>query len=198
MRRLPVNLATHPFEERQARRRLTGAVAAAAIAVTLLHGALAWSLREADEDPAPDAEVLAQLREWSDEVSALGDVADTQRARSLAPAVGLANALIDQRVFPWGPFFGLLEESLPDDVRLEIIQPVTTLDGVRVSLTAASDSADSLLALLEALEQRPEFVVVYPGRQVLGFDGALRLSIDALVRDSFAAPAAAPFPEPRP
>jgi Tfp pilus assembly protein PilN len=197
MRRLPVNLATHPFEEGQARRRLTVVVAAAAIAVTLLHGALAGSLRGADEGPAPDAEVLAQLRAWSDEVSALGDVADQQRARSLAPAVGISNALIDQRVFPWGPFFGLLEESLPDDVRLEVVQPVTTLDGVRVSLTAASDSADSLLVFLAALEQRPELVAVRPGRQVLGVDGALRLSIEALVLDSFAEPPGGPVPEPR-
>jgi hypothetical protein len=198
MRRLPVNLATHPFEEGQARRRLAVVVATAAIAVTLLHGALAWSLRGTDEGPAPDAEVLAQLRAWGDEVSALGDVADARRARSLAPAVGLSNALIDQRVFPWGPFFSLLEESLPDDVRLEIIQPVTTLDGVRVSLTAASGSADSLLVFLAALERRPELVAVYPGRQTLDFDGALRLSIDAMVSDSFAAPTGGPFPEPRP
>jgi Tfp pilus assembly protein PilN len=198
MTRLPVNLATHPFEERRARRRLAGVFAAVAITVTLLHGALAWGLQGTAEGPASDGEVLAQLREWGDEVSALGDVADARRARSLAPAVGLSNALIDQRVFPWGPFFSLLEESLPDDVRLEIIQPVTTLDGVRVSLTAVSGSADSLLVFLAALEQRPEFAAVYPGRQTLGFDGALRLSIDAMVHDFFGVPAAAPFSGLRP
>ncbi|MGD8331973.1 MAG: hypothetical protein PVJ49_21240, partial [Acidobacteriota bacterium] len=47
---------------------------------------------------------------------------------------------------------------------------------------AASASEDSLLAFLGALEQRPELAAVYPGRQMIGVDGDLRLSIEAIAR----------------
>ena len=71
---------------------------------------------------------------------------------------------------------------MPDNVRLEVIQPTTTFDGVRLTLTAASRSGDSLLEFLSALEARPEFLAIYPGRRSLGIDGEVRLSMEALVR----------------
>ena len=45
------------------------------------------------------------------------------------------------------PLFTILEECLPDEVRLEMIQPVSTVDGVRVSLSAASASGDAATTL---------------------------------------------------
>lgn len=180
MKQLPVNLATNPVEQQQWVRRMTLGAAALVALLTLLHLALASSLSGEPPATEPDAQAVELLEQWWDEVDELVPAADPQRAQNAAVAVGLSNALIDRRVFSWSRLFAVLEEIMPDDVRLDSIQPVATLDGVRVSLTAASASGESLLALLSRLEERPEFVAVYPGRQLLGPDGDLRLSIEAL------------------
>lgn len=182
MKRLPVNLASNPIEHRQWLRRVKLTALGIAVVLSVLHLVLAWSLLDAPQADARDIEAMLELRYWSDEVAEMVSTADPRAARRAAVSVGLANALIDQRVFPWAGLFSLLEESLPDDVRLEIIQPITTIGGVRVTLTAASSSGDSLLEFLGALEARPELRAVYPGRQSLGPDGDLRLSIEALAR----------------
>ena len=188
MKSLPVNLATHPYEHRQWVRRVTLVSGAVVVVITLLQIAWVWSLTATVQTAEPDRTGIELLRQWDEEVNDLAGAADPERARRLSIAIGLSNAIIDQRVFPWGRLFTLLEESMPDDVRLELVQPVTTLDGVRVALTAASESGDSLLVFLAALEQRPEFITVYPGRQQLGLDGDLRLSIEALARGAEDAP----------
>jgi Tfp pilus assembly protein PilN len=182
MKRLPVNLASRPIEQRQWLRRVKLTALGIAVALSVLHLALAWTLLDVPEADAPDVEAMALLRYWGDEIVEMVSTADPRAARSVAVSVGLANALIDQRAFPWARLFSMLEDSLPDDVRLEIIQPMTTIDGVRVTLTAASSSEDSLLEFLGALEARPELRAVFPGRQLLGPDGDLRLSIEALAR----------------
>jgi Tfp pilus assembly protein PilN len=182
MKRLPVNLASNPIEHRQWLRRVKLTALGVVGVLSVLHLALAWSLLDAPQADALDIEAMAELRAWSDEVAEMVSTADPRAAQRAAVSVGLANALIEQRVFPWAGLFSLLEESIPDDVRLEIIQPITTIDGVRVTLTAASASDDSLLKFLGALEARPELRAVYPGRQLLGPDGDLRLSIEAFAR----------------
>ena len=182
MKSLPVNLATNPYEHRQWVRRITLTSAAVVAVLTVAHLAWGFSLRDEPQSNEPDRGAIELLRQWDQEVDDLAAAADPEVARRLSIAVGLSNLIIDQRVFPWGTLFTMLEESMPDDVRLELVQPTSTLDGVRVALTAASESGDSLLAFLSALEQRPEFIAVYPGRQLMGIDGELRLSIEALVR----------------
>jgi Tfp pilus assembly protein PilN len=180
MRRIPVNLATNPIEQRQWLRRVRLVSVAVAAGITVLHLLLAGTLPDEPGSAVTDREAVQPLRAWSAEVAETLTTADPGEARRVAVAAGLANALIDQRVFPWGRLFSALEEIIPDDVRLEIIQPITSVDGVRVTLTAASASGESLREFLAALEERPEFHAVYPGRQLLGPDGELRLSVEAL------------------
>jgi len=182
MKRLPVNLATKPIEQRQWLRRVTVIAAAIVAVITAAQLLLVVTLGEIPDTSAADADAVALLRQWSDEVNELASAVDPQLARDQAISVGLANALIEQRVFPWASLFTVLEESLPDDVRLEVVQPVATLEGVRVTLSAASASGEALLAFLAALEESPDFLTVYPGRQSFGADGDLRLSIEALAR----------------
>ena len=193
MKRVPVNLASNPIEHRQLVRRIQTISLVVALVLTALHVALGFSLFDEPVTDAPDVEELAELRYWGSEVEDMVTNADPRAARRVAVSIGLANALIDQRTFPWAALFSVLEETLPDDVRLEIIQPFVTIDGVRLTLTAASASETSLLAFLGALESRPELdrtalrgragrpelVAVYPGRQLIGPDGDLRLSIEA-------------------
>jgi Tfp pilus assembly protein PilN len=191
MKRIPVNLASHPIEQRQWLRRVKRLSLGAAAILTAAHLLFAWFLLGQPIEAVPTEDVLQPLRAWSAEVEEATAAANPQQAGNLAVSVALSNALIDQRVFPWGSLFSALEQIMPDDVRLEIIQPVATVDGVRVTMTAASASGDSLLDFLSALEGRSEFYAVYPGRQSLGLDGDLRLSVEALARVVATAPGAA-------
>lgn len=182
MKQIPVNLATNPIEQRQWLRRVKLVTVQAAAVLTVVHLLLAWTVLDQPREIETDQEIIEPLRAWGAEVESTMATADPRGAQRMAVSVGLANALIDQRAFPWGRLFSALERTIPDDVRLEIIQPVATVDGVRVTLTAASDSGESLLAFLSALEGRSEFYAVYPGRQTVGPDGDLRLSVEALAR----------------
>lgn len=195
MKRIPVNLATNPIEHRQWLRRVKLVAIQVAVVLTALHALVAWTLLDQPRVEAPDQEVIEPLRAWGAEVENTMATADPRGARSLAVSVDLANALINQRAFPWGRLFSAVETVIPDDVRLEIIQPVATGDGVRVTLTAASSSGDSLLEFLAELEGRSEFYAVYPGRQTVGPDGDLRLSVEALAR---IVPRESPIDEQRP
>lgn len=182
MKRLPVNLASNPIEHRRWLRRITLSIVGAALVLTLVHAVLVVSVLDTPQAPPPDAEALAELRYRASQVLDMVSNTDPTVARRLAISAGLANALIEQRVFPWAGLFRMLEQTLPDDVRLEVIQPLTTVEGVTLTLTAASSSGDALLEFLAALEQRPELLAVYPGRQMVGADGDLRLSIEAVAR----------------
>jgi len=182
MRRIPVNLASNPFEQRQWLRRVKRLTVGIAALLTAIHLLAAWPLLDQPRVASRGDEAIVPMREWSTEVADALTNADPRRAQRVAVSVGMANALIEQRSFPWGDLFSVLEQITPDDVRLEMIQPVNTVDGVRVSLTAASGTGDALLDFLSALEERWEFHSVYPGRRVLGPDGDLRLSVELLAR----------------
>jgi hypothetical protein len=198
MKRVPVNLASNPIEHRLWVRRVKLVAVAAALIVTALHALAVWGLLDTPETAAPDTRALNELRYWGDEVAQIAANADPRAAQRTAVSVGLANALIDQRVFPWSGLFAMLEQTLPEDVRLEIIQPITTIDGVRLTLTAASASEEALLEFLGALEGRPELIAVYPGRQQVGPDGDLRLSVEAIARIPDAKQSGGASEEPRP
>jgi len=182
MKQIPVNLASNPIEQRQWLRRVKLIAFEVAAVLSVLHVLLAWTVFDEPRAVETGQEVVEPLRAWGAEVESTMATADPRGAQRVAVSVGLANALIDQRAFPWGRLFSALETIIPDDVRLEIIQPVATVDGVRVTLTAASISGESLLEFLSALEGRSEFYAVYPGRQTVGVDGDLRLSVEALAR----------------
>ena len=71
MKRLPVNLATHPIEQRQWLRKVTLRTAVAAVALTLAHMLLAWSLVDELQTTTPNTAAVTLLQEWSDEVATL-------------------------------------------------------------------------------------------------------------------------------
>ena len=66
MKRLPVNLATHPIEERQWLRKVTLRTAATAVVLTLAHLLLAWGLVDEPQTTTPNAEAVTLLRKWAD------------------------------------------------------------------------------------------------------------------------------------
>ncbi len=62
MKRLPVNLATHPVEQRQWLRKVTLRTAAAEVVLTGAHLSLAGSLDDVPHGTTPNAEAVILLR----------------------------------------------------------------------------------------------------------------------------------------
>lgn len=179
MRRLPVNLATHPFERRARLRRWANLGLGVLLLLTAAHVGIAARLASTPlpppEDPRPAAETVDA---WHDEVARLRLAAEPRRVREVVASVAVANDLIAHRTFPWGEVFALFEATLPDDVRLEAVQPAIMPDGVRINLIAASTTPGSLRYFVAALEARHEFERVYPQRQEAR-EGVHRISIQA-------------------
>ncbi|MFQ5744615.1 MAG: hypothetical protein ACE5HV_13650 [Acidobacteriota bacterium] len=177
---MPVNLASQPIEHQQRLRRMVRIAAMSVAALTLVHAAAVWRLATAEAGPVVPVSATAELvRGWRDEVGRLAGAAQPRRAREVATAVAKANELIAERTFSWASLFAMLEEALPDQVRLELVQPATTPEGVRINLTAASSSPAALRSFLSALERRQEFEPVWPVRQQMGTDGQFRLTVVA-------------------
>lgn len=187
MKRLPVNLATVPFEQARRVRRALVVLAVVVGLLSALHAAAAVRLVAAGppgRDPgAEDREsFVATVKEWQEESVALAAAADPARTRELAEAVALANGLISWHSLPWEPLFAALEVALPDDVRLEMVRPSSEEDGVRVELIAAARSRPPLGDLLGALEDQPALSRVFPTHEERGDDGRYRMTIRVTYR----------------
>lgn len=180
MRRLPVNLATHPVEAVRRARRWMGAAALLLVLLSGLHLLVARQLATALGPPPPDPSREGEaLADWGRELAGLAAAAEPRRAQRVAEAVAAVNELLARRSVPWNELFAVLEATLPGDVRLELVQPLRQPEGVRVSLVAASPSRDALQRFLTELEARAEFEAVYPVRMQEGTDGHHRLTLEA-------------------
>ena len=178
-----LNLATHPVERVRAAQRKLAAAGIGVLLLTLVHGVFVVRLVSSMDESAPaaierlDAE---RVQAWADEVDRLEAVADPLRARDASNAVTVANEIIAWHAFPWGALFADLEATLPDDVRLELVEPSVESDGaVHVYLVAAARDESALSDLLLALGAHEALTDVYPLREEEGFDGLPRLTLQA-------------------
>lgn len=192
-----LNLATVPLERRRSVAAIVVAAAVVVASISLAHASLAtWlvmqpSLQTApagSDEGSPDAAIAAvestrsQLLDWSQEVDRIVVAARPEVAARIARLAEQARELISMRALPWSQLFADLETILPDDVRLEVVQPTVDDDGIRVTLTAASASREPLRRLLSGMEQLATFQQVFPRREERGPDGRFRATIDARYR----------------
>jgi Tfp pilus assembly protein PilN len=189
MKYLALNLATQPVEQVLRAKRVVSAVGAVVLLLTILHLALIWQLFT---DTAVDSETASESREaiqavqaaeldrWSEEVDALMAAADPRRLQRVAEEVALANELISWRVLPWGQVFEMLEAALPERVRLELVRPGNSAEGLELDVIAAADARNDLIAFMASLERVPEIIEAYPLSEELGLDGKHRMTLRAL------------------
>lgn len=68
-----------------------------------------------------------------------------------------ANALIDQRLFSWTVFFGLVEKTLPLDVRVLAVAPKVERGELRIDMTVNAKHRDDIAAFLDSLQSTGAF-----------------------------------------
>lgn len=97
-----------------------------------------------------------------------------------------ANALIEQRLFSWTVFFGLIEKTLPQDVRVLDVAPRVERGNLFIDIHVNAKRRDDLSAFIDALQNTGSFYDVNAGDQQRNEDG----SYDAQLATGYIAPMA--------
>lgn len=174
------NLSTRPFYND---RLATAAIAAFGVLVALFTVFNATRLVTLSRERAAirarvaaDESAAARLRA---EVQTMQAGVDRNTLARLAASTQEANQLIDQRTFSWTTLLGLLERTLPPDVRVTSISPRPDRGSFRIAMSIVARDLDDIDALITALTASGRFYDVAPTEQRASDDGSYQAIIQA-------------------
>ncbi len=104
---------------------------------------------------------------------------DPVALRELGAATHEANALIDQRMFSWTVFFGLLENTLPLDVRVVAVAPRVERGVFQIDMIVNAKRPEDLSTFLDALQGTGSFYEVLAPSQQQNDDGTYNATVSA-------------------
>jgi hypothetical protein len=195
-----LNLATRPFRNE----RLPNLLALVAmIGVLAVSGWHLWLAR--DVLPDRTSSLIQALGEREAESARIR--AEEVSLRALRPeAASVAEwkhvkDLVDQRMFSWSTLFSVLEDTLPDGVRLEALAPEAEDGRVSLQMEANARTHEEAMLLMSSMEARPEFAGVQPKSRTTLEDGTIQLSVRVeryLPQEAAPAAVASPSPSPAP
>jgi hypothetical protein len=158
------NLATRPFYNEQPVNLLIAALAIGAILLAAFNTTRAIYLS------GERARRTVVERDAEEEIRTLTEAAAKQRATVDPSAMGRlgittaeANDLIEQRIFSWTVLLGLLEQTIPMDVRLISIGKRFDNRGFTVSMNANAKRSSDLEQFIERLWATGYFYDVFSG-----------------------------------
>ena len=131
------------------------------------------------------------------EAAALQQAINTKALKGLALSTQQANTLIDERTFSWTVLFGLIEKTLPNDVRVVSVAPIIDKTGVLVQMTVISRRPDDLGAFIDGLQGTGAFYDVQPRQEDATDDGMRRTSVEARYLPPRTEPASERAPTPK-
>jgi sulfur carrier protein ThiS len=141
---LRTNLATRPFHNRRAIHLVLGSAALLVAALTVANG-LAFSLLTAREREVAGDVMQAEARtlELQRQTRRLRQGLDHAQLEAIATAARHANRLIDRRVFSWTSLLGVVEATLPAEMRVTSMTPETDAEGrLVVAIAVVARRAD--------------------------------------------------------
>jgi hypothetical protein len=155
---LRANLSSRPFYNE----RLVSAgmvlVALVGLALAVFGVSMLSSLsRERAALRAEIAANTAQAQQIERQATDLQRSVDRATLVLLAASTREANALIDQRTFSWTVFFGLIERTLPFDLRLVSVAPRAEQGQMRVTMRVVGRGLDDIDAFIDALHETGAF-----------------------------------------
>lgn len=154
----PSNLALRPFRNERVPWLLAMLLLLGSLATSIFHGrfvgrllsgAEAKTVQLVRDDEARTAELEALV---ANQPPTRLETAELTRLRAI-------KELVDRRVFPWRRLLTVMEDLLPDDVRLVRITPTVLKDasGMKVELGGDARTKDAAFSFAEALESSPAF-----------------------------------------
>jgi hypothetical protein len=157
------NLSTRPFYNEKVVSLALGLVALVAIALTVFNTVQLISLtRQRRVLNAHIARDRGDATRITGQADAIKRTVDQPRLQLLAGSTREANSLIDQRTFSWTEFFGLIEQTMPRDVRLLGVSPRVEKGEFKIAMRVMARTADDLKAFTDGLAGTGAFYDVVP------------------------------------
>lgn len=188
------NLSTRPFYNERAVRTSLGALAIAALALTVFNGVeilrLEGQSRQARQSIAQNAQ---QAREMRQKAAAIRQSINQTQLEAVQLSAREANALIDRRAFSWTELLNHFQATLPPDVRIIGVMPQMDDDGrMLVEISVSSRRIDDLNDFIEALDKTQAFTDVLSRSDSVDEDGTWRSEVQAYYGVPAAGAAVAP------
>jgi hypothetical protein len=196
-----LNLSSRPFYNE---RLVSGGIALVALLALAVGAFNVYTLSALSRDRAAlkarIAADTAQAQQIEREALGLQRSVDRAMLVQLAQSTREANALIDQRTFSWTVFFGLIEKTLPFDLRLVRVTPRPEAGNVRVTIRVVGRRLEDIDAFMDALQETGAFYDLFANnKERVEDDDTYRADIVAYylapTTPGPAAPAAAEVPE---
>jgi hypothetical protein len=180
---LRTNLSTRPFYNERGIHTGLGAAAIVVVALTIFNLAQIVILTRRDSDlngRAAAAETRA--RDLLAHANTVRRGLNPKDLEQVSGAAREANALIGQRLFSWTDLLNRIETTLPDEVRVTSLRPVTDKDGkVTISMSVVGRRPEDIARFMENLEGTGAFADVY-SRDESTQDGVTQTAIEARYR----------------
>jgi hypothetical protein len=152
------NLSSRPFYNE---RLVSAAIAALAVFAIALAAFSVYMLSTLSGRRAELKARIAQDAGRAQEIErgalALQRSVDRATLMQLAASTQEANTLIDARTFSWTVFFGLVEKTLPVDLRLVAVAPRVEKGRIRVTMTVVGRQLDDIDDFVNALQETGAF-----------------------------------------
>jgi hypothetical protein len=147
------NLATRPFYNERLVALVLILVALLAVGASVFNARalIELSRQRATLGSKIDAneKQVAQIRHDADAVQR---TVDRKHLQTLVAQTQEANDLIDERTFSWTTLFGVIEKTLPIDVRLVGVAPKIDKDNTLITMVVVSRKPEALEDFVSALE----------------------------------------------
>jgi hypothetical protein len=157
------NLSTRPFYNERLVSLAFGLIAVLAFFLTVFNAGQLISLSR--ERLALNSRIDRDRNEAariSRQADAVQRTVDRSRLQQLVGETHEANTLIDQRTFSWTNFFGLIEKTLPRDVRLIGVSPRVDNGEFQIAMQVKVRTSDDLATFAAALAGTGQFYDVVP------------------------------------
>jgi hypothetical protein len=186
------NLSTRPFYSERLASLAIGAVAFAALLLTAYNGLeLVARSSERQELRARIDRDVAEAASIRAATAQLQRTVDRATLTRLVASTGQANDIISQRTFSWTGFFGLIENTLPTDVRLVTVSPRVERGIFKVSMMVVARDLADVSEFVDALLDTGRFYDAATIDMQSRDDGSLNAQIEAAYLSARAAQPAA-------
>lgn len=174
------NLSTRPFYNERLVSFVIALVGIVVLALTAFNLSQLLSLSsQRSELRAKIARDRNEAARISSDAATLDRTVNRGMLQVLAGSTREANALIDERTFSWTVFFGLIEKTLPLDVRLVAVSPRSEKGERRIEMLIVAQGSDDLDTFIDALLDTGAFYDVVPKSKQSNDDGSVGVAIEA-------------------
>ena len=178
---LRTNLSTRPFYSERGIQTGLGLAAVLVVALTIFNLAQIVLLTRSQSDLNSRAAIAEnRAHDLLTRANTVRRGLNPKELEQVSGAAREANMLIGQRLFSWTDLLNHIETTLPDDVRVTQLRPVTDKDGkVIISMSVVGRRPEDIARFMESLEGTGSFADVYSRDESSTEEGLIQTSIEA-------------------